>query len=127
MLKVFYSALEPIFKGLEKEGFEKNGFFKKTFFFFSRTDEESVERKASRKEREGRARKGAKTTEGQGKHYGTSQLEQHPYSRGKRESVPQTRLPTRQAQRTKVPRVPHPHVHSVSHGKDARGHVQIRV
>ena len=33
MLKVFYSALEPIFKGLEKEGFEKNGFFnfKKTF------------------------------------------------------------------------------------------------
>ena len=59
MLKVFYSALEPIFKGLEKEGFEKNGFFKKTFFFFSRTDEESVERKASRKEREGRARKGA--------------------------------------------------------------------
>ena len=38
--------------------------------------EESVERKASRKEREGRARKGAKTTEGQGKHYGTSQLEE---------------------------------------------------
>ena len=97
------------------------------FFFFSRTDEESVERKASRKEREGRARKGAKTTEGQGKHYGTSQLEQRPYSRGKRESVPQTHLPARQAQRTKVPRVPHPHVHSVSHGKDARGHVQIRV
>ena len=29
MLKVFYSALEPIFKGLEKQGFEKNGFFKK--------------------------------------------------------------------------------------------------
>ena len=50
-------------------------------------DEESFERKASRKEREGRARKGAKTTEGQGKHYGTSQLEQHPYSRGKRESL----------------------------------------
>ena len=54
-------------------------------------DEESVERKASRKEREGRARKGAKTTEGHGKHYGTSQLELHPYSRGKRENVPQTR------------------------------------
>ena len=69
------------------------------YFFFQRTDEESVERKASRKEREGRARKGAKTktTGGLGKHYGTSRLEQHPYSRGKRESVPQARLPTRQA------------------------------
>ena len=29
MLKVFYSALEPIFKGLEKEGFEKKPVFQK--------------------------------------------------------------------------------------------------
>ena len=69
-------------------GFSGLQFF--LFFFFARTDEESVERKASRKEREGRARKGAltKTTGEQGKHYGTSQQEQHPYSRGNRESVP---------------------------------------
>ena len=96
------------------------------FFFFERTKSLSREKQAEKKGREGQE-KGAKTTEGQGKHYGTSQLEQHPYSRGKRENVPQTHLPARQAQRTKVPRVPHPHVHSVSHGKDARGHVQIRV
>ena len=54
MLKVFYSALEPIFKGLEKEGFEKNGFFKKTFFFFrGRTKSLSREKRAEKRGREG--------------------------------------------------------------------------
>jgi hypothetical protein len=65
---------------------KKKSKFPKNFGAPRAQDEESVERKASRKEREGRARKGekTKTTGGQGKHYGTSRLEQHPYSRGKR-------------------------------------------
>ena len=92
------------------------------------TDEESVERKASRKEREGRERKGAKKQRGTpGKHYRTSQSKQHPSSRGKRKNVTLAHLPARRAQRTMVPRVPHPHIHGVCYRKDARGHVQLRV
>ena len=95
-------------------------------FRIGRTKSLSREKQAEKKGREGQE-KGAKTTEGQGKHYGTSQSKQHPSSRGKRKNVTLAHLPARRAQRTMVPRVPHPHVHSVSHGKDARGHVQIRV
>ena len=63
------------------------------FYFVYTSKSLSREKRAEKKGREGqeKERKQRKDRANTTK-YGTSQLEQQPYSRGKRESVPQTRL-----------------------------------